>query len=65
MKSNLDLTSVYDCKSFLAKAKTQVEYGQYCNQIKEANNNDYPRHWYEVIIASGFIKKTFDSLPIR
>jgi len=39
----------------LRDAKTEEEWNGVIDEVKKANNGDYPDWWYEDIIASGVV----------
>lgn len=53
-----NLTTPEGVKSFLSGSKSEDDCNLRCNQVKSANNGQYPSFWFQVVL-SGLAEKTY------
>mgnify|MGYP001474847768 CR=1 FL=1 len=47
-----------EVKEIMQSSKSEQEWNENCDKIKEQNNGQYPDFWFETIILSGVLTKT-------
>ncbi len=61
------LTQIEGCVPLLLSSKSEEEWNNNCKKIKEANGNEYPEWWYNVVelvnlkgmmLKNGWVKPT-------
>ena len=53
-----NLTTADGVAAHMSESTSTEDWNNRCNEVKDANNGDYPSFWYPTIVASGLVDKT-------
>lgn len=53
-----NLTTEQGVKDYMRMATSEDDWNSRCDDVKEANNGDYPGFWYFAIVVSGVMHIT-------
>lgn len=54
----MDLTKKDAVIVLMESSTSETEWNKHCNEVKEANNGDYPEWWYMTIIMGGVLRSS-------
>lgn len=57
----MDLTNPNDVATYILSAKSEIDLGEKCNDVKTANGGDYPDFWYPCIIEFGIMDRVYQN----
>ena len=55
---NYDLTTPDGLKAYMSEATSESDWNIRLDEVKRANNNDYPPFWFPVIVLGQVAAKT-------
>ncbi|MGL4666791.1 MAG: hypothetical protein ACRCWR_02540 [Saezia sp.] len=55
------LTTLPGIQSLMRTSKSEAEWNNNCDRVKQANDNDYPSFWFSGIILSGIMTEARSS----
>lgn len=51
----IDLTTIQGVSELMRHSQSELQWDSHCDQVKAANNGDYPNFWFETIVLSGLM----------
>jgi len=53
-----NLTTPEGVKSFLSGSASEEDWNSRCDQVQAANNDSYPKFWFQEVMVSGLARET-------
>ena len=53
-----NLTTADGVAAHMSESTSEEDWNKRCDEVKDANNGEYPSFWYPTIVASGLVDKT-------